>query len=72
MRQRAITVEERRQVRARLPMIEHYEQVSRNGSQTCRFFGISRTQFYIWLDRYPQAGLSGLRDRLRGPSHEPL
>jgi hypothetical protein len=33
-----------RQARARLHVIEHYEQVSRNVCQTCRFFGISRSQ----------------------------
>lgn len=35
--------------RARLRMIQQFEQVAHNVSQTCRFFGISRTQLYIWL-----------------------
>lgn len=47
--------------KARLRMIQHYEQVTWNVSRTCRFFGISRTQFYIWHKRYRQAGLAGLR-----------
>lgn len=51
----------------RLRMIQRYEQVTRNVSQTCRVFGISRTQFYVWLARYRQAGLAGLQDRPRGP-----
>jgi len=38
-------------------MIQHYEQVSRNVCQTCRFFGISRSQFYVWLRRYREAGI---------------
>lgn len=40
-------------------MIEHYEQVSRNISKTCRFFGISRNQFYRWLARYRSDGFEG-------------
>lgn len=53
-------------------MIEHYEQVSRNVSQTCRFFGISRIQFYGWLGRYREAELAGLRDWPRGPHTSPM
>jgi transposase-like protein len=41
-------------------------------SQTCRFFGISRSLFYIWRDRYRQDGLIGLRDGPRGPRHHPF
>lgn len=69
MRQAAREFEGR--ARARLRMIQHYEQVTRNVSQTCRFFGISRNQFYIWLRRYRQAGLPGLRDRSRRPHRSP-
>lgn len=72
MRQGTTTQNQPRQVRARLRMIEHYEQVSRNASQTCRFFGISRTQFYVWFGRYREAGLVGLHDRPRGPHTSPL
>jgi len=32
--------EQDRKARARLRVIHHYEQVTRNVSQTCRFFGI--------------------------------
>jgi len=52
-------------------MIQYYEQVSRNVCQTCRFFGISRSQFYVWLRRYREAGISGLQDRPRGPRISP-
>ncbi len=72
MRQAAKELEQARKARARLRMIQHAEQVSRNVSQTCRFFGISRTQFYIWLGRYREAGCPGLRDRPRGPHRSPL
>ena len=35
--------------KARLRRIQHFEQVTHNVSRTCRFFGISRGQFYTWL-----------------------
>lgn len=59
MRKSAGAREVYRQVRSRLRMIQHYEQVTRNVRQTCRFFGISRCQFYVWLRRYRQAGCPG-------------
>ena len=64
--------EQGRKARARLRVLHHDEQVTRNVSQTCRFFGISRTLFYTWRDRYRQDGLVGLRDGLRGPRHHPF
>lgn len=62
--------EKLRQAKARLRRIQHYEQVTRNVSQTCRFFGISRGQFYIWLRRYRQQGLEGLKN-LKSGSRKP-
>jgi hypothetical protein len=52
-------------------MIQYYEQVSGNVCQTCRFFGISRSQFYVCLRRYREAGVDGLQDRPRGPRVSP-
>ena len=63
--------EQEHKARARLRVLHHYEQVTRNVSRTCRFFGISRTLFYRWRDRYRQAGLPGLQDGPRGPRHHP-
>jgi len=60
--------EQRRKVKARLRMLQHYQKISRNVSQTCRFFGISRSQFYIWLRRFEKEEVEGLRDRPRRPS----
>ncbi len=39
--QRAKELEQGRKAKARLRMIQHYEQVTYNVSRTCRFFGIS-------------------------------
>lgn len=59
--------EQARKVKARLRMIQHYQQISHNVSQTCRFFGVSRTWFYIWKRRYEKQGKEGLRDQSRRP-----
>lgn len=60
-----------RRVRARLRMIQHYEQVSENACQTCWFFGISRSRSYVWLSRYRETGVERLRDRPCGPRVRP-
>ena len=72
MSQAAKAREHDRKARARLRGLHHYEQVTRNVSQTCRSFGISRTLFYVWRERYQQDGLAGLRDGPRGPRHHPF
>jgi Homeodomain-like domain len=41
-----------RKVKARQRMLQHALRVSGNVSQTCRFFGVSRSLFYIWKKRY--------------------
>jgi transposase-like protein len=56
MSQAAKAREQNRKARARLRVLHHCEQVTRNVSQTCRFFGISRSLFYIGRDRYRQDG----------------
>src|SRR4029453_5005658 len=57
---------------ARLRVLQHCEQVSRNISRTCRFFEISLTLFYEWRRRYQREGLDGLRPRLPGPRVSPV
>jgi transposase InsO family protein len=64
-------VEQDRKAKLRLRRIQHFERVTRNVSRTCRFFGISRGQFYIWLQRYRTHGTAGLRDGKPGPKHHP-
>jgi len=55
-----------RRAKIRLRRFQHYEQVTKNVSQTCRFFGISRGQFYFWL-RYQKIGFHGLKAQKCGP-----
>ncbi len=47
----------------RLGIIRHAEEVTHNIAKTCRYFGISRTAFYKWYERYQNYGVEGLKDR---------
>ncbi len=55
----------------RLAVLRHAEEVTRNVSLTCRYYGITRTCFYRWRRRYAQLGEGGLRDRSSRPRHSP-
>lgn len=61
--------EHQRLVNHRLAVIRHAEEVTGNVAQTCRYFGITRQTFYVWLRRYQEKGLEGLRDKSRRPHH---
>ena len=54
--------EQIRRTKARLRIIQYYQQVTRNASLTCRFFGISRRKFYFWMTRYRRLGAPGLHE----------
>ncbi|WP_442024267.1 helix-turn-helix domain-containing protein [Nocardia sp. 2YAB30] len=41
-----------REVRRRLAVLRHVEEVGGNVAMTCRYFGISRQIYYTWLRRY--------------------
>jgi transposase InsO family protein len=60
-----------RQVRRRLAVLRHVEEVTGNVAMTCRYFGISRQLYYVWLRRYRADGLEGLRDRSCRPKVSP-
>ncbi|MFG1661343.1 helix-turn-helix domain-containing protein [Micromonospora chersina] len=49
-----------RQARRRLAILRHAEEISGNVAQTCRYYGINRTRFYVWQRRYQEEGLAGL------------
>jgi len=60
-----------REVRRRLAIIHHAEEVTGNVAMTCRYFGISRPTYYTWLRRYEKEGVDGLRDLSRRPRTSP-
>ncbi|WP_434095387.1 helix-turn-helix domain-containing protein, partial [Streptomyces lanatus] len=41
-----------RRARHRLAVLRHVEEVSGSVAATCRYYGISRQCYYIWLRRY--------------------
>jgi transposase InsO family protein len=60
-----------REVRRRLAVLRHVEEVTGNVAMTCRYFGISRPTYYGWLSRYEEGGVDGLRDRSNGRGPAP-
>jgi transposase InsO family protein len=55
----------------RLAIIRHAEEVTGNVALTCRYYGITRQSYYVWLRRYEELGLDGLRDRSSRPQVSP-
>ena len=51
----------------RLRFIEHYLNTSKNASETCRLFGIARSLFYKWYNRYDPYNLSSLENKSSKP-----
>jgi hypothetical protein len=60
---RMSTTIEDRQVRRRLAILRHAEEVTGNVAMTCRYYGISRQNFYVWKRRYDELGPDRLKDR---------
>jgi transposase InsO family protein len=60
-----------REVRRRLAVLRHVEEITGNVAMTCRYFGISRPTYYTWLGRYEKEGVDGLRDRSKRPRTSP-
>jgi transposase InsO family protein/transposase-like protein len=60
-----------RNAKRRLAIIRHASEVTKDVSQTCRYYGISRTAFYKWQRRYEGQGFDGLRDRSKRPLTSP-
>ena len=60
-----------RQVRHRLAVLRHVEEVTGNIAMTCRYNGITRPTYYNWLRRYEAEGVDGLRTRSKRPRTSP-
>ena len=48
-----------RDIRRKLRIIKHAEEIG-NVSKACRYFGISRSTYYVWKQRCAQLGEVGL------------
>ena len=56
----------------RLGVLHHVEEITHNVAKTCRYYGICRTAYYEWYNRYSKDGEEGLRDKSRRPHNSPL
>ena len=69
MKKQRTTDPDTRKMRMRLRWIQHYQHVTRNVCQTCRYFGVSRSLFYYWMKRYRESDEEGLYSRPPDPRH---
>ena len=60
-----------REVKRRLAIFDHAEEVTGNVALTCRYYGITRQTFYTWKRRYEEFGEEGLRPRSKRPKVSP-
>ena len=65
------TTNEDRQVRRRLAILRHAEEVTGTVAMTCRYYRISRQCFYVWKRRFDELGPEGLKGRSRRPKTSP-
>jgi len=56
-----------REAKTRLGWFDFYESHGQNASLTCRHFGISRSTFYYWKQRFDRRDLRSLEDRPSRP-----
>ena len=62
--------EDQREIRRKKKVIEYAEKHG-NVYTACRRFGIARSTFYLWRDRYRESGDEGLKSRRCGPHNHP-
>lgn len=55
----------------RLRILSWAKDEPRQVARTCRYFGISRTAYYRWKQRFNELGEAGLADRPRTPHRSP-
>jgi transposase len=55
----------------RLAIIRHAQEVTGNITATCRYFGITRQAYYMWLRPFEEHGVEDLRERSRRPHVSP-
>ena len=60
--------EDQREIRRKKRVIEYAEK-NGNIKTACRRFGIARSTYYLWRDRYRESGEEGLKSRRFGCHH---
>ena len=61
---------DQREIHRKKRVIEYAERTG-NIHKTCRYFGVARSTFYVWRDRYRQLGDEGLKSRRCCPHNHP-
>lgn len=61
---------DQREIRRKQHVIEYAEQIG-NAHKACRYFGVARSTFYLWRNRYRELGEKGLANRRRCPHSHP-
>lgn len=61
------TVKLTKSAKLRLSWLDYYQTHGKNAALTCRHFGIARSCFFKWKQRYDALGLDGLVDRPKRP-----
>ena len=60
--------EDQREIKRKKRVIE-YAGKNRNIKTACRRFGVARSTFYLWRDRFRESGDEGLKSRRFGCHH---
>ena len=55
------------QIRHRLAVLAHADEISKNVAATCRHHGITRQTFYTWERRFKAEGPDELHERSKAP-----
>jgi putative transposase len=55
----------------RFRFVQEWESGDWSLSELCRFYGVSRSTGYKWVDRYAAAGVEGLSELSRAPRSHP-
>jgi transposase-like protein len=61
---------DQREIHRKKRVLEYAERVG-NINKTCRYFGVAKSIFYLWRERYRELGEEGLRSRRCGPHNHP-
>lgn len=67
LRQIKQTVPLTKAAKLRLSWLDYYQLHGKNAALACRYYGISRSCFFKWKQRYDKQGLSGLLDQPKRP-----
>ncbi len=61
---------DQREIRRKKRVLEYAERIG-NINKACRYFGVARSSFYVWRDRYRELGDEGLKSRRCCPHNHP-